>query len=202
MKCARLPYGRYLLLWCGVWLLVTVPTQLPECYERCKVGAPGDHLGIFSELMRVTGSRSLIEVFLGGLWGSLSWLLQWGASAAMGRLPAPRLFQPGALTDHRRQIASIVVLAGVEAILFGLPLAGMNVGFINYSLRMDDSPLLTITDGSMRTECMGILSAFPLACLIAGFLAAKRRPPASPAVPTNGNDVWPPAPTVTIDQCP
>ena len=41
MKCARLPYGRYLLWWCGVWLLVTVPTQLPECYERTRVGAPG-----------------------------------------------------------------------------------------------------------------------------------------------------------------
>ena len=148
------------------------------------------------------GIRSLIDVFCGVLWGSLSWLLQWGSSTVMDRLPAPRLFRPGALTDHRRQIASIVALASVEAVLFGLPLAGMNVNFINYSLRMDDSPLLTITDGSMRIECTGILSTFPLACLAAGLLAAKRRPSAGTAAPDDKNDVWPPAPTATGDQRP
>lgn len=198
MKGMRWHYSRYLLWWCGVWLLTTVPTQLPECYERSKVYAPGDHLSVFSELMQFAGSRALVEVFFGLIWGSLSWLLQWGASAAVGQFRVPSLFQRGALTGLWFHLAPIVLLVCVEAMVLGVPLGYMNTNLANFTLGPDDSPLVTISDPSIRIESAGIMLAFPLACLFAGYFAIGRRLPHSALAPMSQNNVWPPAPRPSL----
>ena len=204
MKCVRPRYGLYLLWWCGVWLLMTVPTQLPELYERSLVNRPWEHTSVFSEMMGDAGGRLIMEIPCGLMWGSLSWLLQWGASAAVCRLRPPRLFQRGALPGLWSCLAPIVLLACGEATVFGVPLGNMNAGLVNFSLCTDDSPPVTITDGSIRIESAGIMLAFPLACIVAGllttFFAAGRRLPSSAGIPMDGNEVWPPAPTAITGQ--
>ena len=152
-------YGPYLAWWCGTWLLITVLTQMPEYYERSLVLAPWEHSSIGSEMIGFAGGTSLIELICGLLWGSLSWLLQWGFAAL-------RSFWP--------RVPTVVLLVCVEGLLLGLPLANINTSMANFSLAGEDTPPVTISDGSIRIESIGILLAFPLACLVAGRMAAKQ----------------------------
>ncbi len=71
MTQPRLTSARYLLWWFGLWLLLTVPTQLPECYERSVVNAPGEHMSVFGGLIKFAGGRLLIEIPFGVIWASL-----------------------------------------------------------------------------------------------------------------------------------
>ncbi len=182
-------YALYLLWWCAVWLLITVPTQLPECYERSKVNAPWEHTGIFNELMGFLGSRLLMEIPFGLIWGSLSWLLQWASSAIVGRFPMPHLLEKRVSTSLWFHIVPLVLLACVEAILLSIPLGYLNADWANFSLAIEDSPPVTISDNSIRIESAGIMLAFPLACMVAGYLAVKRRHLDGHAAAVGQNDV-------------
>ena len=195
MTPTRPNYGRYLLGWLGVWLLLTVPTQLPECYERSMVNAPWEDSSVFSELVGFAGSRSLVEVPCGLVWASLSWLLQWGTSSTLGRLRKAAYFQGRDFRPCLWGMASVVLLACGETVLLGAPLAHENTDWANFSLCIEDSPAVTITDRSIRIESTGILLAFPLACLAAGYFGGVRQK-AQKIVGTVADQegVWPPPP--------
>lgn len=194
MTPTRPNYGRYLLWWGAAWLLLTVPTQLPECYERSVVNVPKDRMSIFGELIKFANGRLLIEVPLGVIWASLSWLLQWGMSVWLGRLPAPGYLRTERTKRLWASMAAVVLLAAVEVVVLGLPLAYLNTDFANFSLAIDDTPAVTITDRSIMIESLGILLAFPLACLVAGYFGGCRRKPPVIHAAVEHNDAWPPAP--------
>jgi len=158
MKCVRPHYGLYLLLWGGVWLLTTVPTQLPELYERSLVNGPWEHRSVFSEMMGEASGRLLFEIPCGLIWGSLSWLLQWGISSKQSQFP----------------MVAVILVALVEAALLGLPLACINAGLVNFSLGTEDGPSATITNRSILIESAGIFLAFTVTCLVAGYFTAQR----------------------------
>ncbi len=194
MTPTRPNYGLYLLWWGAAWLLLTVPTQLPECYERSVVNAPEDRMSIFGELIKFAGGGLLIEVPFGLMWASLSWLLQWGVSIWLGRRPEPRFLRTEGSKRLWAGMAAVVLLAAVEAVVLGLPLAYLNTTFANFSLAIDDTPAVTITDRSIMIESTGILLAFPLACLVAGYSSGRGRKPRVTHAAVEHNDAWPPAP--------
>ncbi len=88
--------------------------------------------------------------------------------------------------------------------MLGVPLGNINADMANFSLAIEDTPPVTISDGSIRIESAGIMLAFPLACLIAGLLAASfaagRRLPGSDVAVMSGEDVWPAAPRPPLQQ--
>lgn len=175
MKCVCPRYGLYLLWWCGVWLLTTVPTQMPELYERSLVNGPWEHISVFSEMMGDAGGRLLLEIPFGLMWGSLSWLLQWGISSKQSRSP----------------MTAVVLVALVEAALLGLPLAYINTGLVNFSLGTEDRPAAIITNRSILIESTGILLAFTLACFVAGYCTVDWRKRGADDV-AHPDPVWPP----------
>ena len=70
-------------------------------------------------------------------------------------------------------VKAVLLLAVLETVALGLPLASANTDWANFSPAIDDAPALTITARSVGIESGGILLVFPLACLAAGFMAAK-----------------------------
>ena len=172
MTSLRPRYGRYLLWWCAVWFPVTLLTQMPECYERSPSLAQWRHTSIPSETVGFAFSRLLMEVPFALLWGSLSWLLLWGALVIENRLDRRSVQyreKPVAATIVR----AIVLVAALEAVILGVPLARMNTECANFSLATDDEPAVTITDRSVGIESGGVLLVFPLASLAAGCAVAR-----------------------------
>lgn len=173
MMCLRPHYGRYLLWWCAVWFLVTLLTQIPECYERSKSLAPWRHTTIPGELVGFAFSRLLIGVPFALLWGSLSWLLLWGTLAILNWCVKRNGLQN--YNKSTRGIVVVVVLlaAIAETVALGAPLANWNTNTANVSLAIEDSPAITISDRSIGIESDGILLVFPLSFLVAGFAASR-----------------------------
>lgn len=174
MTRQRPNYGQYLLWWCIVWFPITVLTQMPECYERSRSLAPWLHTSVPGELIGFAFSRLLAELPFGLLWGSLSWLLLWGALGMLGKF-----VRQSSLQYHDRSalgivLCVVVLLATLQTIALGVPLARWNTGAANFSLATDDAPTLTITDRSIGIESDGVLLVFPLACLVAGFAMVRR----------------------------
>lgn len=196
MTQTRPPYGPYLLWWCTAWLLVDVSTQMPECSERSPSLAAWRHSTVHAEMLGFAGSRALMDAPFSLLWGTLSWLLHWGLAALAARLGVPAFVRGAALRLWPR-VAPVVLLACLEALTLGLPLSALNTDFANFSLCIEDTPPVTISDGSVGIESLGILLAFPLACLAAGMLAVWRRRPKGSGVPVGAENVWPPTPAAS-----
>ena len=195
MTLTRPNYGRYLLGWLGMWLILTVPTQLPECYERSITIAAVNKSSAFSELLGFAGLRLFMELPCGLMWGSLSWLLQRGTSSIMDQFFAPDFLRHKAMKRLWVGMAAVAVLAFAEAILLGVPLAYTNTSMANFSLAIDDAPAVTITDRSILIESTGILLAFPLACLAAGYFGGVERKAAMIVnAVVEHEEVWPPPP--------
>ena len=173
--CLRPHYGRYLLWWCAAWFSITVLTQMPECYERSQSLAPWRHTSIAGELVGFAFSRLLTEVPFALLWGSFSWLLSWGLFALLSKIDGRGRSQYNIELTLAIVVKAVLLLAALETIALGVPLASINTDWANFSMAIDDAPALTITDRSIGIQSSGILLVFPLACLIAGFMTARHR---------------------------
>lgn len=174
MICQRPNYGQYLLWWCVVWFPVTVFTQMPECYERSLSLAQWRHTSIPNELVGFIFSRSLMELPFALLWGSLSWLSLWAALVILDRFVRRSSLQYYERSVLGIALCVIVLLATLQAVALGVPLARWNTNEANFSLAIEDDPAVTITDRSIGIESDGIVLVFQMACLVAGFAVARR----------------------------
>ena len=131
-------------------------------------------MSISGELIKFAGGGLLIEVPFGLMWASLSWFLQWGVSSLLNQFRAAGFLPREASTRPWANMDAVLALAFVEAIALGVPLAYINTGLVNFSMATDDA-VVTITDRSIMIESVGILLAFPLACLAAGYFGGRGR---------------------------
>lgn len=174
-------YGWYLLWWSGLWVLLTVGTQMPECYERAVTLTTGRLFDNLKELAGYAASRLLFEVPLGLFWGSISWLLLWGGVSVFRRTFMPRLLQRNGRSSPSflwPVLAATIGIAIIEGLILGLPLAGFNTSDVNFDI--SDAPFVKISDRSILIENIGIVSAFVLPTLIAGYMTGRALPSLQP----------------------
>lgn len=155
-------------------MLITVVTQLPECYERALTFTTEKPSSV---ICRFAETRALAEVPFGLIWGSLSWLLYLGGLKLFRRFPVPnRLKQRGILSPSLvwPVFAATVSIAALEGLILGWPLAGLYSGFVNTNLPPGDYPFVMVSDRSIMVGALGIVSAFVLPTLAAGYATAHR----------------------------
>ena len=177
MNSSLSKYARYLLWWTGLWILLTVMTQLPECYQRSNAMDAGTPSFIYRDLAEFVMWRALCEVPFGLLWGSLSWWLYLRRFDVQRHLIPPEvLLQKNSFSPFRRLMTSSTPLVALmQGVIFGLPLALLYTGFANFGMGNDDVPSVTINDQNITTEAVGIVMAFILPTLVASSLAGGRR---------------------------
>ena len=153
-------YMWYLLCWTGFWILLTVATQLPECYQRSNATDAGTPSFIYRDLAEFAMWRAVYEVPFGLLWGSLSWWLY------SRRFDVQRHFA-------RLIMSATILVALMQGVVFGLPLAYLYTLFANFGMGNDDVPPVTINDQSIAIEAVGIVFAFILPTLFASSMAER-----------------------------
>ena len=175
VKRLRFNYGWYLLCWASFWVLITVTTQLPECYQRSMSLDAGTPAAIDKDLAEFAATRALYEVPFGLFWGSVSWALQRCGLYLFGNTPLLLKWlrrgsnlSPVVWPD----VAATLLAACIEGFAFGLPLASLYISVANFSM-LDDAPPVTISDQSISIESVGIVLAFVLSTLVAGFMTGR-----------------------------
>jgi len=181
-KRLRPKYGWYLLCWVGLWVLLTVTTQLPECYQRSMSFDAGTPAAIDRDLAEFAATRAFYEVLFGLFWGSVSWALQSYGLYLFDNTPLLKWLRrrwvfPSPLV--RPVLAATLLAAFIEGFGFGLPLAGFYVSAANFSLGIgnDAVPPVTINDQSITVQAVGIMLAFILPTLAAGYLTRSAAKP-------------------------
>ena len=178
----RPPYLRYLLCWCLVWMLITNAAELPQWFQSSQILAPYQHESFGSEFFGYLWTWSLAEAVFGLVWGSISWLLQWGA-----------------LRWSISPMRAAGQVAALEAVVLGVPLSLLYMATVNLTF-FDDGPNVIISNGAIAVNVVGILLAFPLACLFAAYRGAPRKSASASVMETeaatqeNHLTVWPPSP--------
>ncbi|MGI4790571.1 MAG: hypothetical protein ACRYFS_17185 [Janthinobacterium lividum] len=166
----------YLLCWTGLWIVITVVTQMPECYQRSNALDAGTPSAIYRDLGEFAEYRALLEIPFGLLWGSVSWGLQFGGISVLRRFPVPKLLQAKGVTSPSfvwPTITATILVSLLEGAVFGLPAAALNTSFANFDLVSDDMPSVTINTQSIAIEAAGIVLAFVLPTLIAGCVTSR-----------------------------
>ena len=174
-KRVRPNYGRYLLCWAGLWVLLTVTTQLPECYQRSMSLDAGTPAAINRDLAEFAATRAFYEVLFGLFWGSVSWAVQSYGLFLFGNTPLLKwLRRRGVFPSPfvRPVLAATLLAAFIEGFAFGLPLAAMYVSVAHSSLGAGNDAIspVTINDQSIIVQAAGIVLAFVLPTLAAGCL--------------------------------
>ncbi len=143
-------------------MLITVTTQLPECHEFAVSWSNGKSAGILYQLACLVAFRTFCEVLFGFFWGILSWFLQWGSISLLKR------------SRVRPVLAAAILVAGLEGLILGWPLAWAYAGTVNFNMDDDPRPPVTISDRSIMIEFVGIIIAFVLPSLVAGCMATPK----------------------------